>query len=323
VRTERRTFRPFDVPVTIERFLLDARLRIGDSTEFVERDTRRTVDVAELRRGEFTIELAADEASFSESLKAALDDATVYGDDAVEFAAIVTSPYLKLTDVVVRKPLRELERTSPLRGAGGRAFGAIHHGCDVEAFLLLKKTLDRAALLPWRKATWLSRAAFRLRTGLEGLGFTILPLTDDKRAELSLPSKTLRYTALADSPLETTSVSTVTLYVDEELLAHLNRTPRKNWARAFTDQLAVDVLTAVAVRAAADPQIHDATWESVQETLLGALVVMIGGEPGGDPEAHYDRLLDELRTNPLRSLARIEAAIEMRDSGRLIFTSGS
>jgi hypothetical protein len=98
----------------------------------------------------------------------------------------------------------------------------------------------------------------------------------------------------------------------------LNKTPRKNWARAFTDQLALDVLTAVAFRAVADPQIRDATWDSIQDTLLAALLSMVGGRPGSDPGDHYQPLLDLLRTDPLKFVARIEGALEMRDSAKLI-----
>ena len=50
------------------------------------------------------------------------------------------------------------------------------------------------------------------------------------------------------------------LYVDSDLLARLNREMSKEWAIAFSDQLAVDVLSAIAHRSLADPGIHTAEW---------------------------------------------------------------
>ena len=322
MRTERKTFRPFDVPAAIESFLAEARLRIADSPEVVEPGTRRRVDPAELRLRDFRLELAENDASFGEAIDAVVEASAVYGEDAVEFVVVVSSAYLKLSDVVVRKPLIDVERSLTLTDGDARGFGAIHHGCDVEAFLVLKNEIDQQPLQPWRKGTWLSRATFGLRTGLDGLGFTILPLTDEKRTELSLPSKTLRYVVIEESPLQASSVATVTLYVDEELLAHLNKTPRTSWARAFTDQLAVDVLAAVAMSALADPNMKEVSWEAVDGTLMGSLLMMVGGRPDGSAKEHYEALLDVLRANPLDFLARIEGALEMRDSGRLIVGAG-
>ena len=323
MRTERKTFRPFDVPGPLESFLDEARLRIGDSPEIIEPGARRRVDPPELRTRDFTLELTEDDASFGEAINAAVEAATVYGEDALEFVVVVSSAYLKLWDIVVRTPLGDLERTFRLRDSEARGFDAVHHGCDVEASLVLKEEIEQELLRPWRKGTWLSRATFGLRTGLDGLGFTILPLTDEKRTELSLPSKTLRYAVIEESPLEAASVATVTLYVDAELLAHLNKTPRKPWARAFTDQLAVDVLTAVAMRAVADPNIQDASWDAVEDKLMGSLLMMVGGRPNGRTKEHYEALLDMLRSNPLDFLTRIEGALEMRDSGKLIVRAGN
>ena len=71
----------------------------------------------------------------------------------------------------------------------------------------------------------------------------------------------------------------------------------------------------------ADRAIDDVGWDSVEDTLLGALLMMVGGRPTGDPTARYEELLDLLRTNPLDFFARIEGALEMRDAGKLIARS--
>jgi hypothetical protein len=319
LRTERRTFRPFDVPAELSSFLALSRLRAGETSDYVDAGSQRLVDVAELRACDFTLEVTHDDAPFDAAREAAVAAAhDNYGENTVEYVVLVSSSYLKLADVALRVPLAEAPRISLLADCGARAFNSIHHGCDIDAFLVLGERLEHQPLRPWRRGTWLSRATFRLRTELEGVGFTILPLTDEKRTELQLPTKTLRYVALDESPLEAPSIATVTLYVDADLLAHLNKTPRKSWAKAFTDQLAVDVLNAVAMRAVADPQIQEATWESLEDKLLGSLLMMVGGKTQGEAEKRANELLDILRANPTAFLARIEGALEMRDSASLI-----
>jgi len=316
------------VPGAVERFLGDARLIIGDDRDDpVDPFTRRAVDTADLTAGRFSLEIASDDTAFADSFELARDSCTdAYGEDAVELVVVVTSAYLKLADVTTRMPLAEVERMVQV-GRDGRAaaFRAINHGCDVEAFLLLRKSIDEQPLSPWRKATWLSRVRFELRTGLEGVGFNILPLTDAERALHRLPDQALRYVALEESPLEANSTTVVNLYVDSDLLSRLRREPRKSWAKAFTDQLAVDVLTAIATRALADPAIHESEWSSVEDSLLGALIVMVGGKPPDDEaEARSQRqtLLEQLRDNPHRFGALIEATVDMRDSARFIVGGG-
>ena len=103
------------------------------------------------------------------------------------------------------------------------SFRAIVHGCDVEAGLVLRDDLEEAPLKAWRKATWLSRARFELRTGLDGAGFNVLPLDDERRRSSIFPKKTLRYVALERLTARVERAAAVNLYVDSDLLARLNR----------------------------------------------------------------------------------------------------
>jgi hypothetical protein len=320
---ERRRFRPFDVPAPVARFLDDARLLIGtDSDEYVESSSRRVVDPVELRSGAFSLEIARDDVTFTDLLEAASDAATKYADGVVDLVIVASTSYLKLSEIVRRTPLDQVERVMQLtNGAVPRPFRAIHHGCDVEAYLLLSDGRNETPLEPWRKGTWLGRARYELRTGLDGAGFNILPLTDDRRAEFHLSDKTLRYVALDESPLDASSTTAVNVYVDGELLARLKREPRKSWAKAFSDQLAVDVLTAIAVRALVAANIREVEWSDVDETLLGSLIAMVGGKPTGDAATVAKRrqeLLTTLRDHPHRFLGLIEGACELRDSIKFI-----
>lgn len=310
--------------MAIGHFMDEARLLVGADEEiYVEASSRRVVSDGELRSGTFALSLARSAAEFDEFITRASEaEAETFSPGAVGLAVVVSSPYLKLADVIVRTPLAEVERITVLTsGTPARSFEAIFHGCDVEAALVLLEDLDAVALQPWRKGTWLSRARFELRTGLDGAGFNVLPLTDEIRSEHHLHRKTLRYVDLNISPLELSLSSSVNLYVDSDLLARLNRQMSKSWAVAFSDQLAVDVLTAIALRSLADPTIHDREWSEVADTLLGAVIGMVDGNTGGDETETARRrqeLLEELRFRPNRFLALIEGAVEMRDNGKRI-----
>jgi hypothetical protein len=327
--TERRTFRPFDVPTPIAAFLRSARLRIReDADDLVEPFTRRRVDPSDMLAGVFDLVLAADDETFKRLATDAREAAEAhYGSDSVELVAVASSSYLKIADLALRLPFSEAGRIVRIGGDGTlRATRAIHHGCEIEAFLVLSRELKEERLRPWRRGTWLSRARFELRTGLDGVGFNVLPLTDELRTHLGLPEQTLRYIELELSPLETEATSVVNLYVDSELLARLKREPRKAWAKAFTDQLAVDVLTAVAVRALADENLQRVEWSEIEDRLLGALILMLAGRPSGDEEAQrrlHQRMLEDLRTRPQRFLTLIEGAVEMRSSARFIYGGGT
>ena len=318
--TERRVFRPFDLPPTLGSFLDDARLLIaGDSADAVEPGTRHRVDASVLHSESFVLELTRDDESLAERLDAARDG----GPDDLDLVAIVSSSYLKIAEVVAKLPLLTAPRLVVLdRRIAPAAFRAIHHGCDIEAYVVIRHTLESEPLQPWRKGTWLSRVRFELRTELDGVGFDLLPLTDDVRNDLYLHEKTMRHVSLDESPLHADPTTTnIAVYVDDELLSRLNRSPRRGWAKGFTDQLAVDVLSAIAVRALIDEDIRDTSWSNVRDTLLGSLIAMVGGRQSTD--CTCEELLDTLRKDPLRFQSLIEGTCEMRDAVGFIMGNGS
>lgn len=320
--SERRKLRPFDVPPALGQFLDKVQLVVGeDEGVFVEASGRRVVSDGELRSGRFALSLERDALAFGDLLTRATTAASEeYGEGAVGLVVVVASGYLKIAEIAVRCPLEDIGRVVSLtEGAPVRAFNSIFHGCDIDAALVLMDDLEEHILRPWRKGTWLSRARFELRTGLDGAGFNVLPLTDDLRSELRVDKKTLRFVDLGETPLEMPATSSVTLYVDSDLLARLNREMSKGWAIAFSDQLAIDVLSAIAIRSVADTNIHDKEWTEIEETLLGSLIAMVDARnSGSDTEIAKRRteLLEELRNQPNRFLARIEGVVEMRDNGK-------
>ena len=168
---ERRTFRPYDIPVALERFLVDARLLVGDHEDiFVEPSSRRVVSEAELRSGFFTLSLARDAAAFDELLDQAMTAAAgEYPEATVSLVVVVTSGYLKIAEAIVDRPLAESNDDAADRRSTRPRIRSIFHGCDVEAGLVLMTELGEVVLRPWRKATWLSqdrvRASHRVSTG--------------------------------------------------------------------------------------------------------------------------------------------------------------
>lgn len=324
--TERRKFRPFDVPVALERFLDGACLRIGDGEtegDVVEAGLRRVVGPSELQSRDFTIEICPTDEEFSRLQDDAIASARELGADDASVVLIARSPYLKFADIMRLSPVGEFPRSVRLKDlTHARAFDAIHHGCDLEMALILGSAIAQVPLRPHRAGTWLARVKFELRTNLDGVGFTILPLDDDAREKLKLPKRAMRYVKLDASPLETSSTSDVHVYVDHELLGRLNKSPRRSWARAFQDQLAVDVLATIAMAALSDQTFHLAEWSTLQDTLVGAVIAMIDGKPLHHVDHDRDALVAMLQQNPSKFLAQIEDRIDMRAAAKLIVGNG-
>ncbi len=315
---EERRFRPFDVDKRVERFLRETRLVVaGNADVFIELNQTRTVTESDLISGHFAVEFARDEASFVEihdDLKAGISA----WEDSKEIGLIVvaSSGYLKLAHVLCLVPVDELTRQVELRGETvAEPFQATYHGCDIDVSLVLLNECVPRPLEPWRKGTWLTRGKFGLRTSIDGFGYVILPLTDEVREGLKLPATCLRYIDIPLSPLDmTTAVGTnVDVYVDADLLARIEKESSRPWAVAFTDQLALDFLTAIVLRAVSTPDLKTVEWDEVSGTLLGSVIELVAKTSDA---ATLQQYLEELRDEPNRFIANIEGALDMRANAK-------
>jgi hypothetical protein len=318
---EERRFRPFDTPDTLMGFLRDARLLVAGSADvFVEAGEQRTITESELAAGNFSLELARTDAGFEELMAAFVNAPAAWDPPAMMGVVVVAySRYLKLAEVLNIVPMADLERVTTLGGdSSAKPFQAPHHGCDLSVYIALLEERPRRSFEPWRKGTWLARTSFDLRTAIDGIGYALLPLTDEVRAEHRLLSGTLRYIHVPLSPLEVDagSAGDVVVYLDTDLLVRLERESSRPWAIAFTDQLVLDFLTAVIFKAVSSSQFTDAVWGEVSGSLLGDVMGLVARTSN---EVILETHLDLLRDSPNKYISMIEDSIGMRKNAKRLW----
>jgi hypothetical protein len=149
-----------------------------------------------------------------------------------------------------------------------------------------------------------------LSTNLGEIGFTLQPLTDEKRTELGLPKRTIRY-AVVDSPTDPEmGDEALTFWVDEEILARLALSPASPAAKSFQRQLFLDAMQAIVNEAARTPEIRQQSVDELEGSLLGRLIERAAGPRGAQSdEAFTDRkgdVMDFLLNDPEKFAATIE-----------------
>jgi hypothetical protein len=315
---EERPFRPFDIDARVEGFFRDARLLVaGNLDVFVEAGQSRTVTEPELTSGNFQLELARDGRAFDQLMDELRSGIEPWGDPrSIGLLIIASSSYLKLAQIVICESIDEVSRlvdlgTDPVADP----FLATHHGCDIEVSLVLLEQAAMSDFEPWRKGTWLARSKFGLRTSIEGFGYLLHPLTDEERVRMSLPSGCLRYVDVPVSPLDESAGAggSVNVYVDADLLVRLEKESSRPWAIAFTDQLALDFLMAIVLRASAVPEFREVEWGQVSGSLLGSVIEAVAKTSDAETLEHY---LYRLQEDPNRFVAMIEGMLDMRANSK-------
>ena len=317
---ETRTVRPFIVEGGLARALEGVRFNLG--TASCEPGGRILVqNPDEYLRAEPVLTWARDEPAFDGFREGLAEGIARNRIEPVAASLIVTAhaPYLKLTDVVVRRPLSELPSLPRALTLGGRrgpaALWANTHGAVVTAYIALNREIlpEAGSLRPWRKGTWIARAVFRLKTDLPPVLFRPIPMEDDHRREHDLPGECVRYLHMGDhDPLQSREGQPhPEFYVDADLLARIDRARGTPVAKALQVQLACDfiagVVTDVATRADTDGHPE---WEHVADSLWGRIVALAAkaGPDRREPAA----LIGWARENPAQLLARVEGLLKAR-----------
>jgi len=341
VSRETRTIRPFHTG-SLDNVLDGVRLRFGEQE--CAPAASILVDDPETfarNRGEI-IWAAADEfPDFKRSLREGVER---LGVDPSALGLLVTSSttFIRRTQILLRLPLDDLEsldRVTLLTGAvRGDSLGARDnpesvdrvaplspterptalrtgfHGAVVEAYVLLLRQLPRRPLQPRRKGTWLARANFRIDVDRGAELFRLTPLDSDKRTELGIPTKAVRYVDLEDQDLlEAFGHSPPPpFYVDEEFLAHLGARHSSPAGVALQGQLVHDFIAAVVWHSAANAaelELETRSWDDIEDSLLGRVLRFAAG-PGASGE-DKQMLLTTIQRRPEQILARAEHAIDM------------
>ncbi len=317
---EVRTVRPFQVPYHLARVFEGAVFRFGRDECYP--DGRINIDIDDYpdEYGRRPAELIWASDSELEYFKAMLNEGAQAAEiDPACLALLITvsTSYLKITEVVFRHPLMNLEGlTNTVNLSGPPRPSALRtgfHGATIVAYLLLTEEIKPCPLRPWRKGTWLARAAFKLVPRSRASLFRPSALDDEQRNRLGLPKGVVRYLDMSDhEPLLPYEDSYPPIfYVDQELLASLASRPRAPISRSIQVQLVQDfiygVLTSPAVQEA---DLGEMIWTDMKDTLLGRVLNLIAG-----PDASEERLgilVQLIRDDPAKLVAQAEHAIGLR-----------
>ena len=195
-------------------------------------------------------------------------------------------------------------------------------GSRVDLYLCLAHELEVAPLRAWRRGTWLGHLFFRVETDLGEIGFTPIPLDDEKRQLLGLSLDTLRYADI-EGPLDPEQGdNAIVLYVDEELLARAALAPTTSAAKAFQAQLFLDAMTAVVYTASADmtrsPQDYGALVD-IDGSIYDRILDRVAGTDKHSKEIFFEKT----RSSPTLVLAHIEGLLsDLRKNLGSILTGG-
>jgi hypothetical protein len=227
---ETRTIRPFVGLDELGGLLDQAALRFG--RERCGADETLAIDLTphEFLLTPVSLEWAVDEEAFSQ-LNERFSRATSAARlqlESLSFVVVATSGFLKIADVLLHHPAADLEQlprvtalTDPPRC---RALSAPFSGFAVTLYLLLTETLAPEPLRPHLKGSWLARTTFTVETSLAAAILPPTPLTKEKREELGLPARVVRYLDFGEHDLLASyrDQERPTFYIDDGLLAELN-----------------------------------------------------------------------------------------------------
>lgn len=308
--TASRTIRPYQGLASLSTIFENSLLHFG--TDLCSADKRLHI---ELHPHEFllrpvSLEWAPDDGAFQDFLERARHGlrAAELEPSTVELVVIAKSPYLKLADLVFRRrasDLAALPRRVELTRSQARALSAPFSGFEIVVAFALACHLPRAALKPYRKGTWLTRAIFGVDTRLSHVVFSPVPLTPEIRTSLKIGAKATRFIDLdhhdITQPIE--GQEEPKFYVDAELLAQLNVRRASPMSKALQAQLALDFVSTI-IRHAYKSELTGIRYEEIRSSLLGSVVRMLAGEAAD--ESKNNEILAMILDRPTQAIANLE-----------------
>lgn len=311
--SEQRIVRPYAGADLIQQCLSGVRLCIGG--EAVEPGQRLTFPPEPYLTSKVSVQLTDKDSDFESFRLAVCDGVSGAGYDLADLEILIStsSPRLKTSAVVFRCNLANIEDLTPTIGltsesARPEAFQAPFGGCRVDLFVCLARELDVIPLRAWRRGTWLGRVFFRIETELGEIGFTPVPLDDEKRKLFSLSPDTLRF-AHVDGPLDPEQGdNTIVLYVDQELLARLALAPMTKGAKAFQAQLFLDAMTALIYTASAEMNREPQEYGSISD-IEGSICDRVLQRLAGKDSQAKEIFFEKTKTDPTLVVAHIEGLL--------------
>lgn len=321
--TENRDVRPFrdlsDIQAWLEEHL---RLVVNDTTNtetwIMEAGSTLRLDPKTLLTANVQLKID-DEVPVLPLLKSAKQFADDLGAKDHTILSIVlygSSPFLRFTDELARwtfNDLNQLHNGYPLSPNGKlrpRSLQLAHNGVVFDLAVVLNRELKPQLGLPHRLGTWLARVRFTLANPAEGIGFTPLPLTAEKRKELRLSKQTATYAR--KNPYQPDLLSAIMLddfveyYVDESLLARMSSNPRHSQSALFQTQIFLGAVEFVVMEFQRLDSLDEIQLPDIGEGLIGKLLRIVSDETSED----LRQWLDVLKTSPADFLAAVEASSE-------------
>lgn len=321
--TENRDVRPFrdlsDIQAWLEEHL---RLVVNDATNtetwIMEAGSTLRLDPKTLLTANVQLKID-DEVPVLPLLKSAKQFADDLGAKDHTILSIVlygSSPFLRFTDELARwtfNDLNQLHNGYPLSPNGKlrpRSLQLAHNGVVFDLAVVLNRELKPQLGLPHRLGTWLARVRFTLANPAEGIGFTPLPLTAEKRKELKLSKQTATYAR--KNPYQPDLLSAIMLddfveyYVDESLLARMSSNPRHSQSALFQTQIFLGAVEFVVMEFQRLDSLDEIQLPDIGDGLIGKLVRIVSDETSED----LRQWLDVLKTSPADFLAAVEASSE-------------
>lgn len=319
--SEHRENRPFKAIPALDALLQGMTLHVGDCT--IPPETTQQVDEEVFLQSPFVLRLADDESALHKLVTEAVDSLqeSPYVPSDLSLVMVAASSYLRINDALRTINLIELAeqpaRLSLTAQQRPRAFQTPRSGCSVELAFCLNRQLNFQPLRAWRRWTWLARTTFGVETEVSFDGFTPLPLTEQRREELSLPKGTMRYVTI-DSGLSVASLAcsedSLQLYIDEELLALMSANDRDSNSRLMQRIIFIDAISTVVHHAVREDGIFELAYADIQGSLLDKVIRMATG-PSAQP-SQRQVMFNLLREQPASFMAYIEKAAGLLDGAR-------
>ena len=219
MNTERPITRPFENIESFQRILDNTKLAIEPIVEGPQ-----TLKSGETYRCEFSdIRILGLTLVFDleqESIDASLLKSKLTGAE-VGVLAIIDSPFLRNRKVIELGLLIDLGNSHVICSKGDQrdlVFQDRRHGFTIEVCFVLGVEKTPFALSPYRKGSVLASSLFSIKPLSEGDGLNPVPLDEENRRRLKLPSSTDIFLEVDDGLLEIESFEgNVTIWMNEEL----------------------------------------------------------------------------------------------------------
>jgi len=227
-----------------------------------------------------------------------------------------SSRFLRFTDEIARWSFDDLSvfrngyTLNPEGEPRPRSLQLAHNGVVFDLAVVLNRELKPKPGLPHRLGTWLARIRFVLANPAEGIGFTPIPLTEEKRKELGLSKQTATYAR--ENPYQPDLLTAIMLddfveyYVDERLLARMSAYPRHDQSALLQTQIFLAAVEFVVMEFQRVDSLDEIQLSDVNEGLIGKILRIVSDETDGD----LRRWLEILKSKPADFLAAAEASTE-------------